>query len=283
MPASSSHAGPSQFDPPQVHPEFGYFAPTVRFRRKFALVLEGLAGGVLVGAIAMFFATMEREEKVHTMLASPMLVTPVSSAVPSASPKASAPAAIASLPAASSPVPAAPVASRPTALKPASSTPASATSTPPQTAAVRGFAPVRFVPELIALPAATPGVPPVISELRPTLTVGASASVPERAASAAEPTPAPLAAVPAPAPEIKAAVAKPKKKIVREPSERASGPARAGAAHRLRQPRAAAACVPASALRSRLLASRPLRLHSSQRDCAAALRSRYNGGEEAGE
>ena len=161
MPASSSNAGPSQFNAPQfggpeVHPEFGYLAPTVRLRRKFALVLEGVACGVLVGAIAMFFATMEREEeKASAMLATPMLVTPMpvtpmssaatSSAATPASPKASAPtasgsAAMASTPGASGSVPTAPAASTKPALKPGSSTPASATSTPPQTAAVRGFA-----------------------------------------------------------------------------------------------------------------------------------------------
>ena len=63
MPASPSNAGPSQFDAAQFHPEFGYLAPTVRFRRKFALIIEGAACGILLGAVAMFFATMEREEK----------------------------------------------------------------------------------------------------------------------------------------------------------------------------------------------------------------------------
>ncbi len=170
MPASPSNAGPSQFDAPQfggpqVHPEFGYFAPTVRFRRKFALVLEGLAGGVLVGAVAMFFATMEREEKAVAMLATPMLVTPMSSAATPASPKASAPTASGSAAIASTPAPAAsnaapaaratstppvstPPAPTPTVSKPGPSTPASATSTAPQTAAVRDFGPVRFVPEI---------------------------------------------------------------------------------------------------------------------------------------
>jgi hypothetical protein len=237
MPASPSKAGPSQFDAPQfdarqVHPEFGYFAPTVRFRRKFALVLEGIACGILVGAVAMFFATMEREEQALAMLATPMLVTPISSAATSSaatpsSPIASAPAAIASTPAASGPAPAAPAASTPTVSKPGSSTPASATLTPPQTAAVPGFAPVRFVPESIALPAAAPRHPPVLGDTPPAVTVGASASVsasawvPAQAASA-EPTPVPpVAATPAPAPEIKAVVAKPRKRIVREPrSER---------------------------------------------------------------
>jgi hypothetical protein len=96
--------------------------------------------------------------------------------------------------------------------------PAPKTSTSPQTAAVRGFEPVRFVSESFALPATTPTLPPVINELRPTLTVGASAPVSAPVASVAGPTPAPVvAAAPVSAPETKAAVAKPKKKIVREP------------------------------------------------------------------
>jgi hypothetical protein len=247
MPASPLNAGPSQFNPPQfggpqVHPEFGYLAPTVRFRRKFALLLEGVACGVLVGAVAMFFATMEREEeKAVAMLATPMLTTPMSSAAMSSAATSSAAtpssttasaltpigsAAIASTPAASRPAPATPAASPPTVSKPGSSTPASATSTPPQTAAVRGFAPVRFVPESIALPAVAPRLPPVLNDTPPAVTVGvsASASVPAQA-DATEPTPAPSVAAapvsaPAPAPEIKAVVAKPKKRIVREPTAR---------------------------------------------------------------
>lgn len=235
MPASPSNAGPSQLDAAQFHPEFGYLAPTVRFRRKFALIIEGAACGILVGAVAMFFATMEHEEeKAVAMLATPMLATPVSSAAAPSSPIASAPVAMASTPAASRPAPAAPAASTPTVSKPGSSTPASVTSTPSQTAAVRGFAPVRFVPESIALPAVAPKLPPVLNDTPPDVTVGASvsasASVPAEAESATEPTaapwvvatpaPAPVFA-PAPAPEIKAVVAKPKKRIVREPkSER---------------------------------------------------------------
>jgi len=235
MPASPSNAGPSQFDAPQFHPEFGYLAPTVRFRRKFALIIEGAACGILLGAVAMFFATMEREEKALAMLATPMLVTPVPFTATPSSPSASVPAAIASIPTASSHAPAAPVASTPAmstpamatpatstpkVSKPGSSTPAMATSTPPQTAAVRGFAPVRFVPESFALPAAAPRLPPVLNDTPPPVTVGASASasVPAQDVSAPEPPPAPLvAAAPASAPETKAVVAKPKKKIVREP------------------------------------------------------------------
>jgi hypothetical protein len=220
MPASPSNAGPSQFDAAQFHPEFGYFAPTVRFRRKFALIIEGAVCGILVGAVAMFFATMEHEEKAHAMLATPMLVAPVSSAATPSSAPAAAPAAIASIPAASRPVPAAPAASIPTVSKPGSSTPASVTSTPRQTAAVRGFAPVRFVPESIALPAVAPRLHPVPNDTPPAVTVGKSesASVPPQAASASEPPPA-VAAAPASAPEAKAVVAKPKprKKIAREP------------------------------------------------------------------
>lgn len=239
MPASPSNAGPSQFNPPQfggpeVHPEFGYFAPTVRFRRKFVLVLEGVACGVLVGAVAMFFATMEREEgKASAMLAMPMLVAPTPSAAPPAatpsSPTASTPTAFGSAAASTSPAPgsvrAAPASSTPTVSKPRSPTPASAASAPQQTAAAGHLAPVRFVPESIALPAAAPRLAPAASDTPPGVTVSASASVSAPAISAAElpPTLPVIAAAPAPATEIKAVVAKPKRKIVREPqSERSA-------------------------------------------------------------
>ena len=71
---------PSQFDATQFHPEFGYFAPTIRFRRKLALTLKGGALGVLVGAVAMFVVTMDREEKALTMLSTPVLTIPAPSA-----------------------------------------------------------------------------------------------------------------------------------------------------------------------------------------------------------
>ena len=69
-------ASPS-YDAGQFHPEFGYFAPTMRFRSKVWLALKAVTLGVLAGAVAMFFLTMEREEKALTMLATPVTVAPV--------------------------------------------------------------------------------------------------------------------------------------------------------------------------------------------------------------
>ena len=69
-------ASPS-YDTGQFHPEFGYFAPTMRFRSKVWLALKAVTLGVLAGAVAMFFLTMEREEKALTMLATPVTVAPV--------------------------------------------------------------------------------------------------------------------------------------------------------------------------------------------------------------
>lgn len=147
MSASPPHATPSQFDAAQYHPEFGYLAPTIRFRRKAALTLKGLVWGALVGAIATFVVVMDREERALTML-----------------------------------------------------------STPTQVAAVENWAPVLFVPESIAMPAAVLGNPRARSVAPPAVAVAASRPV----------APAPVdAAAPARA-EVKA-VAKPKKKVVHEP------------------------------------------------------------------
>jgi hypothetical protein len=82
---------------------------------------------------------------------------------------------------------------------------------------------VRFVPESIALPAAAPRLAPAASDTPAAIALSASAFASAPALSAAElrPTLPAIEAAPAPAPEAKAAVAKPKRKIVRAPqSER---------------------------------------------------------------
>jgi hypothetical protein len=76
MPVAPTGANPSQLDTSQFHPEFGYFAPTIRFRRQVVLTLKGALWGTLVGAVVMFFMGVEREEKGLRMLAVPMLSGP---------------------------------------------------------------------------------------------------------------------------------------------------------------------------------------------------------------
>lgn len=177
---------PSQLEAP--HPEFGYLAPTKRFRRKITLTLKATVLGGLAGAAAMYFVTSDREEKPVAMLATPVTVTP----------------------AASTPTPAATVAA------PAPSTPTSPVSAPSRrirTAAPKIVAPpVPYVPQTIALPQASPrglglrgSVAATASGPTPSAlsTVGASPAASE---AAAEPVPTPVAK----------AVAKPKKKVVRE-------------------------------------------------------------------
>jgi hypothetical protein len=177
MSASRSDLVPSQIDAAQFHPEFGYLAPTMRYRRKIALTLKGAVLGALAGAVAMFAMTMDREEdKALTMLATPVLVAP--------------------------PAP-----------KPAEA------ATPTQVAAVDIFAPVRFVPESIVLPAVVPTSPPLRGTLSTAVAAAASVPVPLAPSTVgASPAASAVAAMPAPAPApaVKA-VAKPKKKIVREP------------------------------------------------------------------
>ncbi len=104
--------------------------------------------------------------------------------------------------------------STPVLATPVSATPAR--SSPTQAAAVDNAAPVRFVPESIALPDAAPAQPRVLSFAPPTVAAAASdLMVPPAPAVAAAPAEPAVAAAPAPA-DVKA-VAKPKKKVVREP------------------------------------------------------------------
>jgi hypothetical protein len=179
----------SRSDAGRFHPEFGYFAPTMRFRSKAWLAVKAVVLGALAGAVAMFFLTMEREEKALTMLATPVVLPPVP-------PK---PAQIAAQ----------------------TATPSQAAQTRP--AATYTWVPVRYLSESMALPSAAPRAPEVKPPLRPSIaaampqapatealsTVGAS---PAASAVVAEP-----AATPEPAAPAAKATAKPKKKIAREP------------------------------------------------------------------
>ena len=220
MSASPSDV-PSQFGAAELHPEFGYFAPTMRFRRKVALTLKGAALGVLVGAVTMFFMTIEREEQALTMLATPVLIAPA----PSKPAQVAMPTRMA---AADIFVP---VLFVPESI----ALPAAAPTRPP----VRGtastavnVAPVRFVPESIALPVAVPTSPPLRGTISTAVAAAASAPAPlapapslrHRGVVATAPglqpsvrrQPGRHRAGASPAPAAKA-VAKPKKKIVREP------------------------------------------------------------------
>src|SRR5262245_17095557 len=187
MPASQPDGMRSQFDAPQFHPEFGYFAPTMRFRRKVALTLFGVVWGLLIGAGAMFFAVLEREEKAVAMLATPVLTTPMTSA-PATAPAAVAPEAptAASPPPASSPPPS-PTPARSTAARtaPASSDPASgpAARAPNRTAATDVVGPVPFVPQSIALPMAAHRDPPAESVTVPAVVTPPPATASEPSAT----------------------------------------------------------------------------------------------------
>jgi hypothetical protein len=215
MSASPPYVAPSQFDAPQFHSEFGYFAPTMRFRRKLALTLKGGALGALVGAVAVFVVVMDREEKAFTMLSTPVLTIPASSApvlstqapsMPVTAAPAS-PALVVAMPMSSKPgapaqetsrrVAAAPASSAQVPLAQVASGPASLT--PAQAAAINS-ARVRFVPEALALPTAVPADPDVRGPAPPAVAVGPLDLVPGAIAGA------PVNAAP-----------KPKKRIVREP------------------------------------------------------------------
>ena len=75
---SASPSNMPSVDAVQIHPDFGYLAPTLRFRRKFALTLKAAIFGALAGAVAMFFVAVNREDKPLTMLATPVLIAPAS-------------------------------------------------------------------------------------------------------------------------------------------------------------------------------------------------------------
>ena len=55
---------PPRFYPVQFHPEFGYLAPTLRFRSKLSLVGKGVAFGLIVGIIVAIAVSPDRQERV---------------------------------------------------------------------------------------------------------------------------------------------------------------------------------------------------------------------------
>jgi hypothetical protein len=188
----------------QFHPEFGYFAPTIRFRRQAILTLKGALWGTLLGAIAMFFMGVEREDKGSPMLAVPMGSAPADMAtVGQRSPVPFVPESIA-LPAVAHP----PVLG---GVAPAAAI-TSATGTPelPATAAsaMPVATPTAVTPPAMIPPAMTPPATPSIAAVSEPAPVAA----PDRMIAA----PTPLVA--AHAPVVAKPVAKRKKRVVREPS-----------------------------------------------------------------
>ncbi len=192
MPASPPTAVPSQYDATQFHSEFGYLAPTIRFRRKVALTLKGGALGALFGAAAVFVVVMDREEKAFTMLSTPVATAPApiapapltvalappASSVP-ASPVPASSAPVAYKPAASAPVSRPPV-SRPPVVAAAPASPAQTPSVTPRPAATQiagGSPSVRFVPEAFALPAAVAVNPRLRGTISPPVAVAAPLNV----------------------------------------------------------------------------------------------------------
>jgi hypothetical protein len=198
-------------DAAQIHPEFGYFAPTMRFRRQLALILKGGALGALAGAVAMFALTMDHEEE----KAVAMLATPVAFPPAAPTPQAQVPAQTAAAPAAAAATPASPPRPIRTPTRPA------------RIAAMESVAPpVRFVPETIALPAVTPRDLQLRGSVLPEIAANASKPALQAPSTVgASPAASEAAVASAPVPAAKT-VAKPKKKLVRrsppEPEPRAA-------------------------------------------------------------
>ena len=188
---------PSQFEAP--HPEFGYLAPTKRLRRKIVLTLKATVLGGLAGAAAMYFVTIGREDKPLTMLAKPVLIEPASPTptAPAPPPVATTPVAPARTPAVAAPASSAPTPAKPSRVASGATAPA-----------------VRFLPETIALPEASPrvlGLRGSTPAIAPTASGLAPQAPATHGASLAASTSA-TAGVPA---AVAKAVAKPKKKVVR--------------------------------------------------------------------
>src|SRR5262245_23578618 len=101
--APSQEAAPPEFYPTQFHPEFGYLAPRLPFRKKALLVLNGVVLGTVLGALGVIALAPSREappvvpsaqamsiqpsDRWHMAPAAvpfvpPMLAVPVASAMP---------------------------------------------------------------------------------------------------------------------------------------------------------------------------------------------------------
>lgn len=216
---SASPSNMPSVDAVQIHPDFGYLAPTMRFRRRLALTLKAGVLGALAGAAAVFFVTVDREDKPITMLATPVLIAPAASTpiVQPQAPVATAPAAPARAPAVATPAPSTPATPRPPRV-------GRDAVVPP---------PVRFLPQTIALPQAQPrdlglrgSTPPIAAGAGLAPQAPATVAMPPEA-SADTGTPAAVAKT----------VAKPKKKVVRAPPpEPESRAAFAGSQRRLGLP-----------------------------------------------
>ena len=71
VPPGPPGSNPPQFYPvypAQFHPEFGYLAPTIRFRRKMSLLGKGAAFGAILGAIAAIAMLPDPDVRVGTAL-----------------------------------------------------------------------------------------------------------------------------------------------------------------------------------------------------------------------
>jgi hypothetical protein len=68
VPQPVSDHGPPRFYPVQFHPEFGYLAPTLRFRSKLSLLGKGAAFGLVVGIIVAIAVSPDRQERVRSRL-----------------------------------------------------------------------------------------------------------------------------------------------------------------------------------------------------------------------
>jgi hypothetical protein len=222
MPASRFDGMPPRFDASEFHPEFGYLAPTMRFRRKVALTLMGALWGVLIGAGtgAVLYAVMDREEqKAHAMLASPVLTPPATSTPASALPPAAAPSApLRYARPRSVPRPPRVVSVPPTPAPPAEPSSTPKTPAPTRTAVANASAEVRFVPQSIALPMVAPRDPEASS---PTVVVEAPSMpaepvVAEAATPVVDDPPAPVVdEPPAPVRQVRAPP-RSRKRAVRE-------------------------------------------------------------------
>src|SRR5215218_2013210 len=195
MPASPPNTA-SPFEPNQFHSEFGYFAPTMRFRRKAALTVKAAALGAIVGAVAVFVVVMDREEKAFTMVSTSLPSTAGSPASPppatstpaqarpvqatqvqptpvqptQAPPMRAASAPVSPMPVSPMPTPATPALAMQMSSKPGSSAPpATRGAASARVVAAKGWPQVPFVPESVALPAAVPVVVPATAPATPTV------------------------------------------------------------------------------------------------------------------
>ena len=126
VPPGPPGSNPPQFYPvypAQFHPEFGYLAPTIRFRRKMSLLGKGAAFGAILGAIAAIAMLPDPDVRVGTALSIQSQAAPGdelrSPPVAFVAPTLALPAALRSTPTRSSGAPAPEVVRETTDVKPA--------------------------------------------------------------------------------------------------------------------------------------------------------------------